>query len=132
MYRSESTISKSQVLVYGALLYCMSLTSIFTGISFMLGYECDYTITYKADSHQIHKHHSDHTFNAVITSLIVGIVIAAVSCVPVLFVSSHGMNEFSLSGFKRYSRNHTRSLAISASMCVILSIITGIAIGTEI
>lgn len=110
----------------------MSLTSIFTGISFMLGYECDYTITYKAESHQIHKHHSDHTFNAVIIACVVGMIIALVSCVPVLFVLSNGMNEFSLGGFRRYTRNHTNSLAVSVGMCVALSIITGVAIGTEI
>lgn len=98
----------------------------------MLGYECDYTISYKADSHQIHKHHSDHTFNAVIIACVVGIVIAMVSCVPVLFVSSNGMNEFSLGGFRKYARNQTKALAVSASMCILLSLITGIAIATEI
>lgn len=133
MYESRGYhLSKLDIGLHYATFTIMSIATVFSMTSIMLGLQCDYTISYKAEAHHIHKHHSDHTVNGMIFSLIAALAIGLVSCVPILASISYGLRDYSQSGFRRYMRNHNISLSLSVFACVTLSIISGLAIGTEI
>ena len=120
------------IAIHLATFYLLSITTTFSAISFMLGFQCDYTISHKSDSFNIHKHHSDHTFKTLVYSILSSILVCVLSAISALFVTCTGLVEFTANGFDKYQRSYALAFSISLAVCVILSTAIGLVIGTEI
>jgi len=120
------------IAIHLSTFYLLSIATTFSAISFMLGYQCDYTIAHKSDSFSIHKHHTDHTFKTIVLSGISASIVCLLSAISALFVTCTGLVEFTANGFDKYQRSYAVAYGISLIVCVVLSTIIGLAIGTEI
>lgn len=132
MFVRDNRLSTVEVVTYVFLFYFLSVTSILAATGVSVGYKCEYSITYKAEAFHISKHHSNHTSNALMFAAAAATLISLLSSVCVAFVMLHGAREYTSRGYTAYRRDHALSLGLSVLLCVILSIITGITIGTEV